>query len=99
LVSLYGILALQRATLALVGQALRAMGLHHRRYYFMDPNTDHLLLVFHLLDEDDALGPPCIVDSTLAPYTWQAFQGLEDVFHWICACFNEFGYMTHNGFL
>jgi len=37
LVVLYEVLALQRAALALVGGALRAMGLHHSRDYFMDP--------------------------------------------------------------
>jgi len=30
--------------------------------------------VFHLLDEDNALGPPCPVGSTIAPYTRQMFQ-------------------------
>ena len=31
------------------------------------------------MDEDDAPASPCPVGSTLAPYTWQMFQDLEDV--------------------
>jgi len=42
-VSLYGVLALQRATLALVGWALKAMGLCHSREYFMDPQHHSLI--------------------------------------------------------
>ena len=43
LVCFYGALSLERATLALVGWALRAMGLHHSRYYFMDPQQCSLI--------------------------------------------------------
>lgn len=46
LVSLYRVLALQRATFALVGWELRAMGLRHSRDYFMDPQ--HRSMIAHV---------------------------------------------------
>lgn len=35
--------------------------------------------MFHLLDEDDAPRSLCLVNSTLAPYNWQMFQGPKKV--------------------
>ena len=46
LVSLFEVQALQRATLELVGWVLRAIGLHHSREYFMDPQ--HHSLIAHV---------------------------------------------------